>query len=87
MVEHISTMESKKEQALTSNVPVYDARTEKKLLRKVDYRLVPILAALYSISVVDRVNVSTFEDLQPFRRYKLTYKDRQRSCRGHGCRP
>jgi hypothetical protein len=30
---------------------------EKRLIRKVDLRLLPILGALYAISLVDRVNV------------------------------
>lgn len=30
---------------------------EKKLIRKVDFRLLPILGALYAISQIDRVNV------------------------------
>jgi hypothetical protein len=29
----------------------YDAKSEKKLMRKVDYRLLPILGALYSMFV------------------------------------
>ena len=35
----------------------YDKAYEKKLIRKVDYRLLPILGALYAISLIDRVNV------------------------------
>ncbi len=31
--------------------------SEKKLIRKVDLRLLPILGALYAISLIDRVNV------------------------------
>lgn len=38
----------------------YDVHTEKKLVRRVDWRLLPILGALYSISLIDRVNVSIF---------------------------
>lgn len=67
LVEHNSTMGSTEGNELPSNVPAYDSRTEKKLLRKIDYRLVPILAALYSISVIDRVNVSSFNPLTYFR--------------------
>ena len=37
---------------------MYDAQTEKKLIRRVDWRLLPILGALYSIALIDRVNVS-----------------------------
>lgn len=68
LVEHNSTMGSTEGNSLPSNVPAYDSHTEKKLLRKVDYRLVPILAALYSISVIDRVNVSSFTPLTCFRK-------------------
>lgn len=31
---------------------------ERRLIRKVDFRLLPILGALYAISVVDKTNVS-----------------------------
>jgi hypothetical protein len=37
----------------------YDKAYEKRLIRKVDYRLLPILGALYAISLIDRVNVRT----------------------------
>jgi hypothetical protein len=30
---------------------------ERKLLRKIDWRLLPILGALYSIALIDRTNV------------------------------
>lgn len=36
----------------------YDSHSEKKLVRKVDWRLLPILGALYSIALIDRVNIS-----------------------------
>ena len=36
-----------------------DAASEKKLVRKVDKRLLPILGALYSIALIDRVNASS----------------------------
>ena len=35
----------------------FDQKTEKKLIRRIDYRLLPILGALYSIALIDRVNV------------------------------
>lgn len=35
----------------------FDGIDEKKLIRKVDWRLLPILGALYSISFIDRGNV------------------------------
>lgn len=37
----------------------YDHVEEKRLVRKVDWRLLPILGALYSIALIDRTNVST----------------------------
>ena len=36
-----------------------DQIEEKKLVRKVDWRLLPILGALYSIALIDRTNVTT----------------------------
>ncbi|EGE86791.1 hypothetical protein BDDG_09741, partial [Blastomyces dermatitidis ATCC 18188] len=34
------------------------AANEKALIRKVDWRLLPILGALYAIALIDRVNIS-----------------------------
>jgi len=50
--ENIITPPSEQEQVQ------YDAQTEKKLIRRVDWRLLPILGALYSIALIDRVNIS-----------------------------
>ena len=36
----------------------YDDHSKKALIRKVDWRLLPILGALYSIALIDRVNIS-----------------------------
>lgn len=36
----------------------FDEASEKKLIRKIDWRLLPILGALYSIALIDRTNVS-----------------------------
>lgn len=36
----------------------YDSITEQKLIRRIDWRLLPILGALYSIALIDRVNIS-----------------------------
>lgn len=36
----------------------YDEHSKKALIRKVDWRLLPILGALYSIALIDRVNIS-----------------------------
>lgn len=38
--------------------PEFDHITERKLVRKIDLRLLPILGALYSIALIDRTNVS-----------------------------
>jgi hypothetical protein len=35
----------------------YDKHAEKKLIRRIDLRLLPILGCLYAIAAVDRVNV------------------------------
>ncbi|KIX07327.1 uncharacterized protein Z518_01980 [Rhinocladiella mackenziei CBS 650.93] len=43
---------------LNGDVPSYDHHTESRLMRKVDWRLLPILGALYSIALIDRVNIS-----------------------------
>lgn len=37
----------------------HDQAEEKRLIRKVDWRLLPILGALYSIALIDRTNVSS----------------------------
>lgn len=39
----------------------FDAKSEKALIRKIDRRLLPILGALYSIALIDRVNVRLLE--------------------------
>lgn len=36
----------------------FDAQEIKKTMRKVDWRLVPILSALYAVSLIDRANLS-----------------------------
>jgi len=36
----------------------HDPREAKRIIRKVDRRLLPILGALYSIALIDRINVS-----------------------------
>lgn len=37
----------------------YDQIEQKRLVRKIDWRLLPILGALYSIALIDRTNVSS----------------------------
>lgn len=36
----------------------FDKKEEKKLIRRVDRRLLPMLGVLYSIALIDRVNIS-----------------------------
>lgn len=36
----------------------FDKHAEHKLVRRVDYRLLPILGALYAVALIDRNNVS-----------------------------
>ena len=47
------------QQLETGNDEFYDEFQphEKRLMRKVDWRLLPILGALYAIALIDRVNV------------------------------
>ena len=47
----------------------FDQVEEKRLLRKIDWRLLPILGALYSIALIDRTNVrdDSHEDTLQFR--------------------
>lgn len=45
-------------QSPPSSANDFDVQNEKKLMRKIDWRLLPILGALYSIALIDRVNVS-----------------------------
>jgi hypothetical protein len=42
-----------------SDIIEYPHQEEKRLIRKVDWRLLPILGALYAISLIDRVNVGS----------------------------
>lgn len=37
--------------------PMYNNAEVKQLMRKIDWRLIPILGAMYSVSVIDRANV------------------------------
>ncbi|KAL6155002.1 hypothetical protein ACJQWK_01321 [Exserohilum turcicum] len=41
-----------------NDIPAAQKRIEAKVLRKVDYRLIPILGLLYSVAGLDRVNLS-----------------------------
>lgn len=69
-----------------------DEIEEKKLVRKIDWRLLPILGALYSIALIDRTNVSN----NLFSKHKTALSnafanqyssDFQRTSRRNGTRP
>jgi len=57
----------------------HDPHWQKKLIRKIDGRLLPILGAIYSIALIDRINISAArvagmeEDLQLYigKRYTI----------------
>jgi hypothetical protein len=55
----------------------HDKAYEKKLIRKIDYRLLPILGALYAISLIDRVNVCILSPLPPPVTWPRREKDSQ----------
>lgn len=40
-----------------SNQPRYDSKETQKILRRVDYRLMPVLTFLYLVSFLDRGNI------------------------------
>jgi hypothetical protein len=54
-----AVLDEKHDNVLNGDVPEFDEVTEKKLMRRIDWRLLPILGALYSISLIDRTNVNT----------------------------
>ena len=63
----------------------HDVASEKKLVRKVDRRLLPILGALYSIALIDRVNVcGTRADEQSANAKLIAMTDISGSNLGHG---
>ncbi len=59
--------------SLEGDVPEYDKHTESKLIRKIDHRLLPILGALYSIALIDRVNVGKQNSLVMIDADKIRY--------------
>lgn len=57
--------------------PVHgDAAYEKRLIRKIDLRLLIILGAIYSISLIDRTNLSTVRVAGAAKDLKLTVGER-----------
>ncbi len=60
---HLETMSTKVEGAEQSELHTsieasYDDKFRKRVLRKIDIHLLPMLGALYTIAVVDRSNIS-----------------------------
>jgi hypothetical protein len=57
MMEKAETSHLERERSGSQTPPAqerveYDTKSEKKLIRKIDYRLLPILGALYSMFVI-----------------------------------
>ena len=46
----------KKGISVSEELPIYDEAETRRILRKVDYRIVPALAVMYLISFIDRSN-------------------------------
>jgi hypothetical protein len=67
----------------------FDEIEEKKLVRKVDWKLLPILGALYSIALIDRTNVSDATSQTPhaLSKHDLQVLDLQCPGRGNGTGP
>jgi len=42
----------------TQQEPVFDPKETKRILRKVDFRLIPVLAVLYLLAFLDRSNIA-----------------------------
>ena len=57
-VNHTETQKDLSPSPLPRERVEYDHHSSKALVRKVDWRLLPILGALYSIALIDRVNIS-----------------------------
>lgn len=55
-IKHLETANTL--DVLTSDAPELDSQAEKRLIRKIDRRQLPVLGALYSIALIDRINVS-----------------------------
>lgn len=51
-----------REERGSPNIRLFDEIEEKKLMRKIDWRMLPVLGALYSISFIDRGNVGYFAE-------------------------
>ncbi|KAF2716611.1 retrograde regulation protein 2 [Polychaeton citri CBS 116435] len=56
-IEHFETVEKQTSGVDASDLPAYDDKEAKRILRKVDYRLVPMLTLLYLLAFLDRGNI------------------------------
>lgn len=56
-VEKVSDIERFEIAIDESNQPRYDSKETKRLLRKVDWRVLPVLTFLYLVSFIDRGNI------------------------------
>jgi len=62
--DHIDDVETQQERVLSTqenNGPqehVFDPKETKRILRKVDFRLIPVLAVLYLLAFLDRSNIA-----------------------------
>ncbi|KZW02805.1 MFS general substrate transporter [Exidia glandulosa HHB12029] len=54
----LEKVEEAKLNALSNPEDAYDPKFVKRTIRKVDFRLLPILGALYAFSLIDRTNIS-----------------------------
>jgi sugar phosphate permease len=50
-------IEDKPDVAFVENVPTFDTKNTKQLLRKIDWHLIPFLSLLYLLSFLDRTNI------------------------------
>lgn len=53
----MGSIDNPKLQEETQLEPEYDAAEAKKIIRKVDWRLIPLLMFLYTLTFLDRVNI------------------------------
>jgi hypothetical protein len=61
----VSSLQEEKMAETNGATSEYEHINERRLVRKIDWRLLPILGALYSISLIDRTNVGLFPSTIP----------------------
>jgi hypothetical protein len=54
---YVSKTETKAHVSSPSNAPPFDEQRTRKLLRKLDMRILPVLTLLYLLSFLDRTNI------------------------------